>query len=266
MAFKRFLTKLWRPAETAKRRTQLVYDVGMNNGDDSAYYLAKGCRVIAIEANPALCDEASKRFAAEIGSGALTILNLGISDAPGEAVFHVHRSNSVLSTFVPPSQRIGYTATLPDEEFEPITIELRRLSDVVHFFGTADYIKIDIEGFDDRCLADLHRAGLMPPFISAEAHTIDTFCHLVAMGYSAFRMVAGASVATDYRSHPIMGADGKRIPHDFPAHSAGPFGEDLPGAWLDKDAILQAWLVRGDGWFDLHARAAADPGRSGHGD
>jgi putative ABC transport system substrate-binding protein len=33
---------------------QLIYDVGMNNGDDTAYYLRRGFRVLAIEANPDL--------------------------------------------------------------------------------------------------------------------------------------------------------------------------------------------------------------------
>ena len=32
----------------------LIYDVGMSNGDDTAYYLHRGFRVVAIEANPLL--------------------------------------------------------------------------------------------------------------------------------------------------------------------------------------------------------------------
>jgi len=36
------------------QENDLVYDVGMNNGDDTAYYLSLGFRVIAIEANPEL--------------------------------------------------------------------------------------------------------------------------------------------------------------------------------------------------------------------
>jgi hypothetical protein len=34
-----------------KYHPQLIYDVGMNNGDDTAYYLRRGFRVLAIEAN-----------------------------------------------------------------------------------------------------------------------------------------------------------------------------------------------------------------------
>ena len=32
----------------------LIYDVGMHNGADTAFYLAKGFRVVAVEANPEL--------------------------------------------------------------------------------------------------------------------------------------------------------------------------------------------------------------------
>jgi len=45
---------------------RLIYDVGMNNGDDSAYYLSLGFRVVAIEANPELVEQAKLRFAREI--------------------------------------------------------------------------------------------------------------------------------------------------------------------------------------------------------
>jgi hypothetical protein len=53
----------------------LVYDVGMNNGDDTAYYLSLGFRTVAIEANPELVKYAKARFAREIASGRLIILN-----------------------------------------------------------------------------------------------------------------------------------------------------------------------------------------------
>jgi hypothetical protein len=161
----------------------------------------------------------------------------------------------VLSTFVPPGARIGYTGTLPADEFTPVTVQTRLLSDIVRSFGPAHYIKIDIEGLDDRCLADLRRAGLRPPYISAEAHTEASYRQLVAMGYRRFKLVAGASVAQDYAALRITRTDGTPVTHDFPAHAAGPFGEDIPGPWLGRDAALAAWRQRGEGWFDLHAKA-----------
>jgi hypothetical protein len=47
----------------------------MNNGDDTAYYLSRGFRTVAIEANPELVKYAKARFARKIASGRLIILN-----------------------------------------------------------------------------------------------------------------------------------------------------------------------------------------------
>ena len=43
-------------------KRNLVYDIGMNNGDDTAYYLSLGYKVIAVEAVPDLVDAATERF------------------------------------------------------------------------------------------------------------------------------------------------------------------------------------------------------------
>jgi FkbM family methyltransferase len=79
--------------------SKLIYDVGMNNGDDTAYYLWCGFRVIAIEANPELAADVAQRFAHEIDAGRLTILNVGITAAEGEFTFWICKTNSKFSSF-----------------------------------------------------------------------------------------------------------------------------------------------------------------------
>ena len=44
--------------------SKLVYDIGMNDGTDSAYYLRRGYSVVAVEANPILAEESSSASAA----------------------------------------------------------------------------------------------------------------------------------------------------------------------------------------------------------
>src|SRR5438552_3551045 len=78
---------------------KLIYDVGMNNGDDTAYYLSRGFRVVAIEAVPELAVGATERFALEIAAGRLTVLNIGISAEEGDFPFWICESNSRLSSF-----------------------------------------------------------------------------------------------------------------------------------------------------------------------
>ena len=47
---------------------KLIYDVGMHNGDDTAYSLHKGFHVVAIEANPTLAQAGEKCFADAVRS------------------------------------------------------------------------------------------------------------------------------------------------------------------------------------------------------
>ena len=46
----------------------LIFDIGMNHGEDSEFYLCKGFHVIAIECNPNLVDDVSARLAPYIKS------------------------------------------------------------------------------------------------------------------------------------------------------------------------------------------------------
>ena len=54
---------------------KIIYDFGANNGDDIPYYLMKADEVIAVEANPNLCDLIKNRFPKEIIDGRLKVEN-----------------------------------------------------------------------------------------------------------------------------------------------------------------------------------------------
>ena len=45
---------------------KIIYDFGANNGDNIPYYLLKSDLVIAVEANPELCNLIKNRFNKEI--------------------------------------------------------------------------------------------------------------------------------------------------------------------------------------------------------
>ena len=45
------------------KHLDLIYDVGMHKGEDTDYYLQKGFRVVAFEANPDLVNLCRTRFA-----------------------------------------------------------------------------------------------------------------------------------------------------------------------------------------------------------
>src|SRR6185503_8538306 len=68
-------------------QADLVYDVGLYDGTDTAYYLSRGYRVVAVEANPQMVARAQERFAESIDAGRLTIVPVGIGPAVGTAQF-----------------------------------------------------------------------------------------------------------------------------------------------------------------------------------
>ena len=44
----------------------LIFDVGLHHGDDAAYYLSKGFRVVGIEANPQLAERCGRKGELEL--------------------------------------------------------------------------------------------------------------------------------------------------------------------------------------------------------
>ena len=86
------------------RQDDLIYDVGMHKGEDTRYYLRKGFRVVAFEANPVLVSECRARFAAELQSGRLSIVEGALAPAAwqGDSItFFVNQRKSVFGTIDP---------------------------------------------------------------------------------------------------------------------------------------------------------------------
>lgn len=94
---------------------------------------------------------------------------------------------------------------------------------------------------------------IRPEYISVECHSFAVFSALVSLGgYDCFKLVDGASVGARYSSWAIRTPEGTQS-ISFPMHSAGPFGEDLPGEWLSGESMFYYLASEGCGWRDVHA-------------
>lgn len=231
----------------------IIYDFGMNNGDDVEYYLLKSERVVGVEANSALCELVERRFAREIAAGRLTVLNTVLSDRASATPvpFYLHKTNHVLSQFPepdPPERR----------QFDKVMLAARTPADIVVEFGEPSYIKVDVEHFDLAVLRNLFAAGIFPPEISAESHSAAVFACLVENGYSVFSLVEGVSVAQCYGTATISTGAGRRA-FSFKEHSAGPFGDDIRTPWEDTDTFFHTLAMAGLGWKDIHASRTITP-------
>jgi FkbM family methyltransferase len=227
---------------------KVVYDIGMHNGDDTDYYLKKGYRVVAVEANQLLCEAARERFAEQISNGRLKILNVAIAAQAGSIKFYVNDSESVLSSLSPPTNKKGW---------REVECQAAPLTSIIEAPDQVEFVKLDIEGADLLALEDLYRHRILPTNISCEAHQIDVVCKLISMGYQRFKLVQCNLIGRKDKVSKITLLDGSAMRHKFPQHSSGPFGIDLPGRWMNAEQILYLWLGRrvlfGGGWYDVHA-------------
>src|ERR1700722_2841642 len=193
-------------------KNDLIYDIGMHDAQDAAFYMHKGYRVIAVEANPVLCERAQQTFSKEIKDGRLKILNAAISDAEGELAFYVNLDDDHWSSLDP------VWGTRNGTRFETIKVHSIRFDSLIREYGVPYYLKIDIEGGDLTVLQQLKNSTEKPQHISVEEHALEYFPLLWSLGYRGFKTVNQSAV-------PHLDYDGWK----FKPGTSGPFGDEAPG-------------------------------------
>lgn len=242
-----------------------VFDFGMYDGADTEYYLETGHKVVAVEANPALCAMASKRFAKYIDAGQLIIENVAISNQPGTIDLHICGqdlgSSSIDGDRLADRFSIGKSA-VPTVTYDVLT---RR-------HGKPAYLKVDIEGADKECVLGLtHETA--PPYLSFEAHHdlegLIGHCHTAGYRYfkvihqNSFRCIQNQECFADRVQMKLVRLAGfdkpmvRNIEGRFHVlgHSAGPAPWHSDGVWHERANIIRDWnRANRSGWYDVHAK------------
>jgi FkbM family methyltransferase len=232
---------------------KLIFDVGANDGTDTAFYLGLGCSVVAIEPNPRLVERLSERFAAEIGMGSVKLVNAAVTEADcGEVALYLSEDDSESSLVQSMAERAGLSGQ--------IMITGKSLCSLFGEYGIPWYCKIDIEGYDAAAVRGMSRCHQRPAYISCEAAgrpigdvardeavlyaVLDA---LAAQGYGRFKLVDQESLllltdAAHYdRLHSWPVRARTRLARWFgfrasdPGSFSGPFGDDLGGEWADYE-------------------------------
>jgi FkbM family methyltransferase len=223
----------------------LIYDVGLHKGEDTAFYLRKGFKVVGIEANPELVQHCRLRFREEVANGRLMIIEGVIAaGSEGPTIMFYMNSDSVLSTAnktrADRTKKLGHTN-------KAVVLPRIDIADVYRTHGVPYFLKIDVEGADQLVLEALKQQVDLPQYISVESDKIDfdelgsQLALLRELGYRKFKAVQqqqipGSVVQTRTR-------DNRTIQHVFESGASGPFGEDLDGEWLDHEGIVRRYRL-----------------------
>jgi len=267
----------------------LIFDIGMHRGQDTEFYLGKGFRVVAVEANPVLAETAARRFEGEVASGTLTIEQKAISDQTGTIAFYVNEDKDDWSSLTEDfAARQGTRST----RVEVASVTMGQL---IAQHGVPYYVKIDVEGADTTCLRQLSKTQARPAFVSFEAEIghpeqlSEQIGLMIDMGYDRFQIVNQR--LNKHTRPPEPPREGRYCRMQFDGYSSGLFGLELPDKWLSPEALrerldfLNRWNVNpGDhddaasswlssklrlvraviqmlvglpmGWYDIHATTA----------
>ena len=222
-------------------QSDLIYDVGFHHGEDTAFYLTKGFKVVAIEAHPGLSQAGREKFASYIESGRLTLLNIAVAETSGPVSFFESDNDvwgSIRHDAAERNERLG-------AGFREITVEGRQFREVLRQFGVPYYMKVDIEGADLLCLKALAEFEDRPKYVSIEAEVDvlsgirDELTTLSGLGYFKFKIVRQGHVPL--QSCPNPAREGQFVEYKFPYGSSGMFGEEAPGEWVNGDMALEGY-------------------------
>jgi FkbM family methyltransferase len=218
----------------------LVYDVGLHKGEDSAFYLAKGYRVVAFEANADLIAMCKQRFSSEIAAGRLTIVEGAIAAPGGRAVRFYKHPLTVWGTTS--EQLVARNRVVAESEM--VYVDRVDFDGKLRETGMPSFMKIDVEGADMLCLEALLEFERRPTSLSIEstqtewAALEEEFSLLEQLGYDRFAVVQQATIPG--RKIKTRTVDGHPLTFRFEEDASGPFGSDLEG-WMDRRSAIASY-------------------------
>ena len=161
--------------------------------------------------------------------------------------FFISKTNDVLSTLYPHDK----------DKFYKQEVKCKKASFLIKKYlqeyniSEIEYIKIDIEGADKLILRDLLQNNILAKNLSVECQDPEVIELLLKSTYKSFKFFKGKDM-TFKKNIEITSKNNDKKIINFDKDSSGPFGDDIPGNYYDKNSILPYFLNNGLGWIDTH--------------
>ena len=214
-------------------KKKLIFDLGANVGGNIPYYLSKSDKVIALEANPVLCNLIRNKYQKFIQDKSLIIVEacIAIEQNASEVNFFVNKFDSGASSFCPPTSNINdfYSIKVPSVTYESL----------LKNYGKPDFVKIDLEGYDIAVVNYLIESNNLPDYLQFENLGIETIERIVDLKYyTSFNIVPFYNFSKHYN-----------FSHE---RNAGPIELDIKSPWLTGNEIIKLYKSLKHSWVDMH--------------
>ena len=167
--------KIYGSGDQAVQSGDIVLDCGANVGTDTRAWVEIGAKlVVAIEPAPENIECLRRNFKNEIASGQVILIEKGVWDKEDTLTFRVDPKNSAADSFVISHEGSASVAHIP-------VTTIDRIVDDLHL-ARVDYIKMDVEGAEQRALEGARRtiARDRPKLTLATEHRLDDAETLIA--------------------------------------------------------------------------------------
>lgn len=239
--------------------TRLAFDIGTNNGADTVSLAESGFCVVAVDANPAMIKQAQHNVANNVYNFAarVRLVNIGISDTPGNLTFYVTPSK-VHSSFVY-EKAVSHVPHM--SMLKALNVPTRPCEWLWRYFPAGVrpyYMKVDIEELHYVCieaLASLHQEHQLPSYVSWELHE-----HARGLPYPVLdTKLITLMFALGYRTMKIT----SNLHDGAGAFSGGLLPEQVvdvttnTSAWRAVPSVLAhglGWPRQNNDWWDYHMK------------
>lgn len=225
----------------------LIYDVGMNIGQDTDYYLTRGYKVIGFEADPNNAAFCREKYVEEIKDGRLILVEGAISETfslngkPATVKFYQNEDHplwgSTSEDFARRNEVMGTRNKL-------IEVEAIDFGKCLEKYGIPFYLKADIVGDEVVCLRALRNFQNKPQYISIRSEKVDfkklkkEFKLFAELGYDRFKAVQ--QDVTDWHIN-YQSPTGEELDYIFQEGASGPFGEETEGDWKNRENVINEY-------------------------
>ena len=228
-----------------KMDRKLIFDLGLHKGGDADFYLAKGFRVIGLEANPSLCASVRNKYENAIRERRLVVVERALAEtSAGVVSFFINESHDDWGSL---NDRPANKASAKRPKSAWSRSRSMGSSKSTERPTTSNAISRAATPFSPPSLLKLRRSHPS----SLEATSANDLAMLLSCGYDRFQLV-------NQWMHPFTRApnparEGVFVDSRFDSYCSGLFGLDLNREkWTDFATMMRMFFD----WYDLHNRDA----------